>query len=246
MTNKSIRSLLLSRLVITKQALSLRAKSLKEKFGPMTTEEAVYVIAHMEGIDLSRHLPLDQLDRVRSLVPKPSPQANVPHARQKARTTKKHVQSYPKVSVGLISQAALIGSESFPEVFVLENSIRNYIESVLVKVRADWWPALIDPAVVNSVARTKKKESYYPYRDLRGAKDILYCNFADLKRIVEHQYPYFQAVIVDLNWFKVKMDEVYMARNNIAHSVSLSKDDKSRISLFYRDWDRLLTKAGVK
>ena len=64
--NQTIRRLVLNEFRITKQGLSQRAKRLKDTYGPMTTEEAVYVIAHLEGIDLSKHLPLSVLDRIRA------------------------------------------------------------------------------------------------------------------------------------------------------------------------------------
>jgi hypothetical protein len=70
MINRKLRSDLLSSLNISKQALSQRAKRVKNEYGPMTTEEAVYVIAHMTGLDLTKYLPLLSIDRVRSLVPR--------------------------------------------------------------------------------------------------------------------------------------------------------------------------------
>jgi hypothetical protein len=246
MTNKSVRRDLLSHLRVTKQALSHRAKTIKEKFGPMTTEEAVYVIAHMEGLDLSRHLSLDQLDRVRALVPRSlasKPLSSLPKARSKKT---KATTSYPLVPARLVAKAVALGQESYPNVVVLETSIRNLIEQRLAAVKRTWWPDLIHPDVITAVARTKKKEAFYPYRERRGDKDILYCNFADLKKIVDHQYLHFKDVIVDLAWFSAKMDEVYMARNNLAHSILLSKDDESRIALFYRDWARMLQSAGLR
>jgi hypothetical protein len=36
-----------------------------------------------------------------------------------------------------------------------------------------------------------------------------------------------------------------MARNNLAHCVPLNEDDKSRISIFHRDWARLIEASGI-
>ncbi len=76
----------------------------------------------------------------------------------------------------------------------------------------------------------------------------MYCNFDDLRKIIadDNNYPFFQDVVIDIDWFKVKMQEVYMARNNLAHSIPLSKDDFSSIILFYNQWARLLESAGIK
>ena len=70
MVKHEVREKLLTKLRISHQALSKRAKRLKEKHGPMTTDEAVYIVAHLEGIDLSRYLPLQYLDRIRSMIPR--------------------------------------------------------------------------------------------------------------------------------------------------------------------------------
>jgi hypothetical protein len=250
--NREIRESLLRKLKISKQALSQRANRLKEKHGPMTTDEAVYIIAHIEGIDLSKQLPLTVLDRIRSLVPREvSPSAPASRVSPKKKTNKKRnleQVTYPLVTSALIQKARNAGDDAFPRVFILENSIRSLIKLKLTPIDKDWWSNLVPQPVLESVGRTLKKEKKFPYREKRGDEPLMYCNFDDLKKIIadDNNYPYFQDVIIDLDWFKVKMQEVYMARNNLAHSVPLSKDDFSSIILFYNQWARLLESAGIK
>lgn len=252
MVNSEIRESLLKKLKISKQALSQRANRLKEKHGPMTTDEAVYIIAHMEGIDLSRQLPLTMLDRIRALIPRevpPTPPVlKVSPTKKVIKKRKSEQAKYPLVTKVLIQKARIAGDDAFPRVFVLENSIRSLIKLKLLPIDKDWWPNLIPKPVLESVERTLKKEKKFPYREKRGNEPLFYCNFDDLKKIIvdDNNYPYFQDVIIDVDWFKVKMQEVYMARNNLAHSVPLSKDDFSSIILFYNQWARLLESAGIK
>ena len=250
MVNKEVRRELLARRKVSRQALNQRAKRLKEKYGPMTTDEAVYVIAHMEGVDLGRYLPLDILDRIRSLVPRevnPQP-AYARQASPKKKIAKKRrsTVSYPLIKEAFIQRVVTIGEEAFPQIVVLENSIRALIENTLSAVRRDLWTTLVPAQVQKSVQRTIDKEKKYPYRERRGNKPLMYCNFADLKEIIIANQVHFQGVIVDSDWFKARMDEVYMARNNLAHSVLLSEDDITRIALFYRDWARLLEAANIR
>jgi len=248
--SRDVRRELFNKLRVSPQAINQRAKRLKDKFGPMTTEEAVYIIAHTEGVDLGKYLPLETLDRVRSLLPrdiKTDPSASQ-NKRQAAKPIRKRriAISYPLTKEAFIKQAVTIGEEAFPQIVVLENSLRNLIEQILSKIETDWWSTLVPLDVKNDVQRTIKKETKYPYRERRGNSPLMYCNFADLKKIVVANHSAFRTVIVDLEWFKVKMDEVYMARNNLAHSVLLSKDDMARIALFYRDWARLLEASNIK
>jgi len=248
--DRKVRLELLRKLKVSPEAISQRAKRLKKKYGPMTTDEAVYIIAHIEGIDLAKYLPLETLDRIRSLVPRDvKPQSSMPEdTPQKAISTKKRkgAVSYPLVKPTFIQQAVAIGEEAYPQVVVLENSIRALIEKKLSAIRTDWWKSLVPSSVQESVQRTIDKEKKYPYREKRGQNPLVYCNFADLKEIVIANHSEFCDVIPNLEWFKTKMDEVYMARNNLAHSVLLTKDDMTRIALFYRDWARLLEAAHIK
>jgi hypothetical protein len=247
--HREVRRELLGKLKVTHQALSLRAKQIKIKYGPMTTDEAVYIIAHTEGVNLAKYLPLETLDRVRSLIPreiKASPVTPKVKSVNKKASSRKTVASYPLVNNSFIQRVVTIGDEAFPQTVVLENSIRALIEQTLSAINPDWWTALVPANVQRNVQRTIDKEKKFPYREKRGNRPILYCNFADLKEIIIANYAEFRNVIIDIEWFKAKMDEVYMARNNLAHSILLSNDDISRIALFYRDWARLLDTAGVK
>ncbi|OQY82149.1 MAG: hypothetical protein B6D41_18585 [Chloroflexi bacterium UTCFX4] len=211
----------------------------------MTTEEAVYVIAHMEGIDLSKDLSLAELDRVRALVPRQAT-AGIRRIRQPKPVTRKKRNAsskYPLVEDELVKVADRLGSEVFPLVFVLESSIRALIKKRLSKNSKDWWEKFVPKEVKDNVNRTMNRENRYPYREQRGDEPLYYANFSDLKKIISENNLAFADVIIDFEWFRVRMDEVYMARNNLAHSVPLSPDDVSRISLFNRDWARLLKTA---
>lgn len=249
-TNPEIRAEVLKRLGITQQGLSYRAKKMKEAYGPMTTEEAVYVIAHLEGIDLSKHLSIATLDRVRALVPRDLPSAQPKTssraAKKGAAQPKKKAQSYPLVTAARVKIGEDLGAKAYPLLFTVENSIRKLISQRLSKQGAKWWEKAVPANVRNNVDRTMKREARYPYRDKRGTHPLSFANFADLKKIILVNQAEFQDVILDFNWFEVRMDEIYMVRNNIAHCVPLSSDDMLRINLFFRDWARLLDTAGLK
>ncbi len=249
-TDHNVRSELLDRLQITPQGLSYRAKKIKETYGPMTTEEAVYVIAHLEGIDLSKHLPIGTLDRVRALVPRGIQYSHSKPAAVDARKAKppasRKRKRYPLVTESQAKMAGDLGSRVYPLLFILENSIRELISLRLSKKGSDWWDNLVPSRVKNSVERTMKKEGRYPYRDKRGNHPLSFANFSDLKDIILNNQPEFADAIMDFDWFAVHMDEIYMVRNNIAHCVPLSQDDVSRLEVFFRDWARLLESAGIK
>jgi len=250
MVNRKLRQDLLALLRVTPQALSYRAKRVKERYGPMTTEEAVYVIAHLEGLDVSKYLPLAAVDRVRALVPRGPTSPSVAPTAHPAKRGQKRVpaKAYPLLSTSLTARAHVLGHDVFPQLFQLENSIRAIVHRKLSGTGNDWWTKRVPSEVQRAVQRTMDREKRYPYRDPRGNHPLYYSNFDDLKKIILHppNQSDFRPVILDLDWFRVKMEEVYMARNNLAHCVPLSQDDVSRILLFHRDWARLIDAAGLK
>jgi hypothetical protein len=247
--NPEVRREIFRKLKISQPALSQRAKRIKNKFGPMTTDEAVYVIAHMEGIDLAKYLSLQILDRIRSLVPReiaPSKPTAIQRGKPEIKKRRERIHPYPLISRHFIQRVITIGEEAFPQIVMIENSMRNLIERTLLKIKTDWWEEFVPPNVKGMVQRTIKKEEKYSYREKRGDKPLLYCNFTDLKEIIIANKNHFAGIIFDFGWFESKMNEIYMARNNLAHSVLLSNDDISRIALFYKDWARLLESAGIE
>jgi len=250
MVNKEIKNILLNKLSITKQALSSRAKSIKEKYGPMTTEEAVYIISHQNKIDLSRYLPISQVDRIRSLVPKevtPSFTREIGKQVTKTKKQTKKNSEYPLVKQSEIDNGFRIGEKTYPLVFILENSIRKLIcQELKKKYGYDWWIKAKIKSVRDSVEKIQKKEEKFPYRDKRGKEPIMYTNYDDLKKIIINEKDCFISIIIDMQWFEQKMNETYMARNALAHSTKISIDDHNRIELFFRDWSRMLENSGIK
>lgn len=248
-TDPNVRRELLDRLGITRQGLSYRAKKIKEAYGPMTTEEAVYVIAHLEGIDLSRHLPIAILDRVRALVPREIQYSPTKRSADDAKKPKPRVsrrkKPYPLVTKDQAKMAEDVGGQVYPLLFIVENSIREFISVRLSTKGSDWWDKSVPQRVKQRVERTMKKETRYPYRDKRGNHPLSCANFSDLKDIILANQADFQDEIIDFDWFAVHMDEIYMVRNNIAHCVPLTGDDVSRLEVFFRDWARLLETAGI-
>lgn len=250
MVNRNLKKALLGKLRISPQALSQRVRKLKSNHGPMTTEEATYVIAHQQGLDLSRFLSIEVMDKVRSLVPRDLP--NVTHSQQESGEKKKRASrvaqsSYPLVSRKESTAAIVIGRDTYPQIFLLENSIRKLIISELkAKHGIHWWEKGVSRTIRDQVQSIIRKEERYPHREKRGVEPIYYSNFDHLKEIILNNRDTFKDTIINFDWFKVEMEQVYMARNSLAHSAIISEDDRARIRLFYRDWARLLENAGIK
>jgi len=246
MVNRRVRRELLTKLGITHQALSQRAQTIKRNHGPMSTDDAVYVIAHLERIDISKYLPLSEVDRVRLLVPPAMSQKPPITSAAVKRKINRKKGNYSLVSPKTEMEAYSIGENNYPKIFILENSIRELIIKRLAPQGVNWWNN-IPGDVKKNVERTMNKEKRYPQRQKRGNHPIFYANFDDLKKIIidPKLWIEFQLVLLDRDWVRVKMDEVYMARNSIAHCVIVTDEDIDRINLFFNEWFRLLANAGI-
>ncbi len=242
MLHKEVRTQLLV-LLGSPATLTRRKNQIKLQYGPMSSDEAGYVLAHMLEIDLSRYLPNSTIDKVRSLVPQ---DAGVIRETRPVvqKPPQKKSRRYPLINSSRVKSAFNLGEKVYPQVFLLENSIRELIRIKLITYGTDWWDQKVPASIRKNVARIMNIEKRYPYRDRRGNHPLLYTNFSNLKTIILKNKGDFEIEILDFLWFEAKMDEVYMARNNLAHCVPLTSDDRKRISLFHRDWARLMETAG--
>jgi hypothetical protein len=250
-TNRELRTALLKHLGVSQQRLSQRAKNTKQKYGPMSTEEATYVIAHQEGLDLTKYLDPSAVDRVRNLIP------NTGHQRIIARNTEKSSQSrrahvrikiesaLPDVDVFLSSTIARDAKKManlYPVYYVLENSLRIVIKRIMEKKHGtDWWDIRVKKEVKEKVTDRKNKEHKQPWHGKRGQHEIFYSDFGDLRAIIEKNWDDFKDLFPTRSWITQKLDELENPRNILAHHNPVNNIDKNRIDLYFHDWVTLLS-----
>jgi len=248
-TDRKLKSALLEHLEVTPQRLSQRVKKMKQDHGPMSTENATYVIAHQEGIDLTRYLPAETVDRIRGLVPgshsRGQPKSN---GSARSRIPKQVLVSIgtdlPKVdallSTTIASDAARM-AELYPKYYVLENSVRFVIKRILeYKYGPSWWQTQVAEPVRKKVSDRKLKEKTQPWHGKRGQHEIFYSDFGDLKRIVQKNWSDFKDLFPSQPWILQKLDELETPRNILAHHNPVGKRDQQRIDLYYQDWIALI------
>lgn len=73
-TDRRLRTDLLKKLGgVTPQRLSQLVADVKRQYGPMSTEDGAYVLAHLRGLDLTKYLDRERVDRIRGMVPRGQP-----------------------------------------------------------------------------------------------------------------------------------------------------------------------------
>ncbi len=251
MTNRKLRKALLHKLGITPQALSQRVGRMKTQHGPMSTEEATYVIAHLEKIDISRYLDAGTVDTVRRLVPKSS------HPAPAAKPTTKSVKQ-TNVTIGaalrlidpllpnaIISDAKAMAEKVYPLVYIFENSIREVIRRVLYAAYGkDWWDTAVPADIVKAIAPRLRKEESAHWHGKRGAHAIFYSDTDHLRLIISAQWAHFAPLFPNEAWVTQRITEINVSRRVIAHCNPLSEADRKRLEVYFGDWQRQID--GVK
>jgi hypothetical protein len=247
MTNRELRQALLNKLGSSRQALSQRVKRLKSKYGPMSTEEGVYLLAHMCEIDITRYLDPEMVQRIRQLVEHVA-LVDQPVEQKKARSvTLKTV----RVSVGgefeltdpLLPERILREAKEmaniYAELYVFENSVRDVVLRVMSRAYGKaWWDSHVPTSVQRTVKSRQEREGKNAWHGKRGLHPIYYTDIPDLVSIIKANWTQFKSLFPNQEWVSVRISEIAMSRNVIDHHNPLGKADLNRVKGYFGDWQR--------
>ena len=251
-TNRELRQALLGRLGITPQALSLRAQKRKRQL-PMSTEQAVYTIAHEEGIDVSRYLSKEETADVRHLVSllngsRPSGD-DASAARPRARSTQPKpvsvsiagvdVGTIPALSAAHAKEAKAMAERVYPTMYLFENSVRDLIERVLyAKHGTDWWNVAVSSKVRETATKFKNDEKKDTWHGKRGRRDLDYLLLTQLWVIIRDRWKDFEPLFPQGQaWVQALIEsDMNVSRRVIAHMNPLEEDDIKGLEASFRKW----------
>ena len=257
MSYLDVRRQLLQKLKVTKQALHNRVTQRKKRM-PMSTQDAVCLIAHEVGIKIDRHLQPDDLARIRSLI---SSATGNGHQQQPSSSHRVATDGPRPVEVRfpgnfhlgdpLLSkdkiEEALEMARVYPLLYVLENSIREVIKRVMqAKHGTDWWNTQLTSGKANTVrltavGRQQKEETKHAWHQRRGSHPIDYVDLDDLLTIIQaKQTDFVPSVFHDLTWFPNFMTELSPSRNVVCHMNPLSDLNARDIRNKLERWQQLV------
>jgi hypothetical protein len=252
-TDRRVRAALLKKLGnISPQALSQRVKRVKGRI-PISTEDAVYVLAHENGIDISRSLDRETVSRVAGYVSQlKTPVAGSP--REAKRTPKPpqarevvirgiRIEGLPALSAKHAAEAKRMAEKAYPMLYVFENSARDVITRVLeAAFGSDWWNQVVPKKVRDKAEGRIGQEGDDAWHSVRGAHPINYVDLRDLATIVNSSKPWpkFGGTVFPprQNWFEGIIDDMNVSRRVIAHMNPLSADDIKQIEAGFAKWSR--------
>lgn len=252
-TDPTIREAVLKKLGgVSKQALSARAQAIKRRV-PMGTDDAVYVIAHGLGIDLSRHLDNETLERVGRHVSRltpatpPEPRGRESASRRAMRTiTIRTFEDFelPGLQVAHAAEAKRMAERVYPLLYVFENSARDLIDKALAAgIGKDWWAILPAAKPMHaSVQRRMRDEGIDAWHGKRRDHPLHYIDVGQLPDIVADPmaWPQFAAIFPRANWFAGVVEDLNVSRRVVAHMNPLSEADIRQVEAGFRRWSRQL------
>jgi len=252
MTNKALKNALLKKLNVTRQRLSQRVQAAIRQI-PMSTEDATYCIAHKAGLRLDKFLDDETVSRVRELV-----SALRPSGEYKSRQNSniKTVTKIKEIHVGhslsiadpilpakMIAEAKEMAEKVYPVLYIFENSVREVVRRILsAEIGSDWWDRCASEGVRRTVADRIRQEREIPWHGVRGAHPIFYTEIKDLLSIVRNNdaCQKLKPVLGTIEWFGQLINSIGASRNPVAHMNPISQHDRQRVTLNFRDWERVV------
>lgn len=123
--------------------------------------------------------------------------------------------------------------------FCLENAVRELVAERLAETKgSDWWRKCASTTMRDRVEKRQAKEGKNRWHAQRGAHEVNYTDFGDLKNLIVAHWEDFQDLFPDQNWLTSRFDELENSRNIIAHSNVLDEREVDRLRLYLTDWYR--------
>ncbi|WP_343604814.1 Swt1 family HEPN domain-containing protein [Fluviicola sp.] len=135
-------------------------------------------------------------------------------------------------------QAAHKMAELYVIIHCYENSARRLIENTLTNtLGSQWWDQAANSSMSKKYTERKQKEEKNKWLSPRGAgSPLYYLDWSDLVSIIRKFPDQFSAVIHDIKFVELRLEELEKTRNIVAHNGVLpSEDDFQRVILSFKD-----------
>ena len=229
---------------------------------PSTNQQALFVLAHKNGMKLSNYLTPEQIGEVRGLVQGrlglavPSPTNGALRATR--RTSPRPVSvlianvkvgEIPGLKASHAQEAKAMGERVYPTMYLFENSVRDVIELVLkTKYGNDWWQTAVPGKVREQAAQFAEDEKKDTWHSKRGRRQIDYLQLPQLWKIIKHKWKDFEPLFPQGQaWVQSMIEnDMNVSRRVIAHMNPLEADDITSLEASFRKWVKHLKAVADK
>lgn len=251
-----LRALLASKLKVKERRIYQLAQQLANR-ASITTAEAIWIIAAQNGINLTKYLPPEVVEKVRVLrqqLPAPPRPLAVPPSPSQRRSvqargsTREFVIARefrgtdPILPAKILLEAREMAA-TYPLLYVLENSMREFIRRVIeARHGTDWWHQKAPRKIREKIKDRMSDDSRNPWHQRRGGHPIDYLDLNQLPALVRAtQADFVPDFLSSLEWFNQFVEEVYRSRCVVCHMNPLHKDNIQAVKVRFRQWQKLVS-----
>lgn len=133
-------------------------------------------------------------------------------------------------------------SNAYRLLFILENTMRNFIETKLIEYyKNDWWDKGITLVIKNESVDKRKKELKEGWKVSEKNSEIQFLDFTDIEKVIRKNWKEcFESYFHDEDKVYSKLMMLENIRNSIAHTRTLTIDSMNRLQLYYDDLMNLM------
>jgi len=158
--------------------------------------------------------------------------------------------SEPLLENKKLEEALKMGSEAYPFIYVIENSIRELIIKVFTKAYPDkdWWNenGVIPNDVLTKVQEYQENEAQKPWPGKKeDVHPIYYALLPHLEKIIttNNNWGLFKPIIKDKTFIQAIIKSINTLRNTLMHCNPLSPYNIKKIKDNVFEWQRMLREA---
>jgi len=213
---------------------------------------AANILASRMGIKVNEILDKNELTELQKYlaIPVVPPTIKIIKKVQKTptiRIDRKIIEAFG-LPPNLAKEAKRMAEEVYPRIYVLENSLRYVVMSILrKKYGEDWWNRCnISREIRKNVENRIKSEKKNRWHGRRGSHPIFYTDFDDLRSIIINNWEEFKELFPDQIWVQSRLKDIEPSRNIIAHNNPLPQREIERLKIIVEDFRKQLMNQHKK
>lgn len=134
----------------------------------------------------------------------------------------------------------------YPYIYVLENSVREFIRTTLETAHgADWWKKCASKETVSKASERQDKQGKSRYYGIKAPYPIYLVDLDDLRKIIIRNWRDFEPRLPKLPdtqaWVINILQMIEEIRNIVAHNNPISKDDEQKLKVHFKEWGKRIT-----
>lgn len=215
----------------------------------LTKEEAAYICAAEDGVDLHKYLSSEKVVSIRNLAQTFGNQSAIIETRRnfqaqiKNTPSKEKIFNFDKECLDIkdsllpnkFVDEAKVMMRLYAKTYLFENSVRNIVRMVMKNKYGNAWWLNVEKNLQIKIENRKKQENQTPWIGKRGEDELCYSDVSDLKKMMEDNWISFSGLGDKISLFNF-LDIIERIRNIIAHHNLVGKDDQDALNVFLKSW----------